>query len=280
MAVDQHESELRTVPQDGAEGADSWAAHGGRPPLARLLTEAGLVTDAQIQAAVEEGARTGERFGEVLLRRGAVTEEDLAHLLADQWSLPFVENPGAAVDDLPADRAREIPAAALASDGGSPLVALADPTEERFEHVRSLLGRDVSFVVVTQATLDRLLGEVAGDVSVQPIGLTEIGVPSALAEARRSLGTIGEAFELLEAAVDFAERQAAELATTRASLADAERRLSAAAAELESERTRIADLEAQRTRIPDLEAQIAERDELLTSVRAALGELQGVLGAS
>jgi hypothetical protein len=78
MAVDQHQSELRTVPFAPAEreaGAeiDHWAPHGGRPPLARLLTETGLVTDEQIRAAVEEGSRTGERFGEVLLRRGAVT---------------------------------------------------------------------------------------------------------------------------------------------------------------------------------------------------------------
>lgn len=275
MAVDQHQSELRTVPFE--QDVDHWAPHGGRPSLARLLTDSGLVSDEQIRAAVEEGSRTGERFGEVLLRRGAVTEEDLAHLLAEQWSVPFVGNPGPASQDLPAGRAREIAAAALASDAEHPVVALADPTDERLEQVRALLGADVSFVVVTQAALDRLLDEASGKAGADGIGLAGGESASALMDARKSLSTIGEALELLETAIGFAEQQAAELAATRASLSDAERRLAAASAELETERARSIELESGLTRVGELEAQLAQRDELLAGVRTGLRELQGTL---
>ncbi len=282
MAVDQQQSELRTVPfeparEQAAGEIDHWAPHGGRPPLARLLTEAGLATDEQIRAAVEEGSRTGERFGEVLLRRGAVTEEDLAHLLASQWGFPFLGNPGPASQDLPPDRAREIPAAALVSDGEQLLVALADPTDERLEQVRGLLGHDVSFVVVTQAALDRLLDEASGKAEADGDALAGGEPASALADARKSLSTIGEALELLETAVAFAEQQAAELAGTRASLSDTERRLASVTAELETARARGVELETGLQRIGELEAQLAQRDELLAGVRTKLQELQGTL---
>jgi hypothetical protein len=290
MALEEHETELTIIPYEPPVSGDAYEVHhgeiGGRAPLARLLTEAGLVTDDQIRAAVEEGARTGERFGEVLLRRGAVTEEDLAHLLADQWGLPFVENPGPAGADLPADRAREIPAAAVTGADERPVIALADPTEERFEQVRSLLGPDVSFIVVTQATLDRLLGELSGGAGPDAFDVlrTDYEAPSALADARRGLGTIGEALELLEAAVDFAEQQSAELAALRSSLADSERRLESLAQELDTERGRVAEIEAERGRVAGLEAQLAERDrqlaerdKLLADIRAALADLQGTL---
>ena len=47
----------------------------GRLPLGRLLVEAGLLTDAQLEDVLFEGSQTGERLGEIALRRGILSEE-------------------------------------------------------------------------------------------------------------------------------------------------------------------------------------------------------------
>ena len=52
-----------------------------RPSLAGLLVGAGLTSYEQITEALEEGLGTGERLGEVIVRRGWATEEDLASCL-------------------------------------------------------------------------------------------------------------------------------------------------------------------------------------------------------
>jgi len=55
-----------------------------RPPLGRLLAEAGVASEYELQLALAEGMGTGERLGEVLLRRGWIDECGLARLLAQQ----------------------------------------------------------------------------------------------------------------------------------------------------------------------------------------------------
>src|SRR5687768_8795757 len=62
-----------------------------RTPLGRLLRDAGFLTDEQLESALREGTDTGERLGEVVVRRGWATEDDVAKLLAEQWQLGYVE---------------------------------------------------------------------------------------------------------------------------------------------------------------------------------------------
>src|SRR5476649_357627 len=49
-----------------------------RPSLAGLLVSAGFTSYEQITEALEEGLGTGERLGEVIVRRGWATEDNLA----------------------------------------------------------------------------------------------------------------------------------------------------------------------------------------------------------
>jgi len=130
-----------------------------RAPLGRLLVDAGLATRDEVQRAAEEAARNDERFGEVLLRHGSVEERDLARLLAEQWDVPFVESPIVAPSArglLSLAEARTVEALPLSFESGRALVAVTDPSAERFGQVRSLLGRIAAdFVVVTPTELER-----------------------------------------------------------------------------------------------------------------------------
>ncbi|HET9506391.1 MAG TPA: hypothetical protein VFO81_00490, partial [Gaiellaceae bacterium] len=70
---------------DGSEGPSS------RLPLGALLIAAGHLTEAKLAEALHEGSETGERIGEVVVRRGWATEDEIARLLAEQWQLGYVE---------------------------------------------------------------------------------------------------------------------------------------------------------------------------------------------
>ncbi|MBM4089212.1 MAG: hypothetical protein FJ276_07255, partial [Planctomycetes bacterium] len=58
------------------------------PPLGRRLMAAGLLTDSELQAALEHQAKNGSKLGESLLELGLVTEEQLLPFLRRQRGLP------------------------------------------------------------------------------------------------------------------------------------------------------------------------------------------------
>ena len=134
----------------------------GRVPLGRLLVEAGLLTDSQVDDALYEGAQTGERLGEIAVRRGMLSEEDLAKTLAEQWSLSYVDrasiffDPGA-LASLSREDAQQLEAMPTRVQDGRIVVAVAEPTEQRIQALREVIGEDTVMVVVPRAALDAAL---------------------------------------------------------------------------------------------------------------------------
>ncbi|MGQ9498895.1 MAG: GspE/PulE family protein [Dissulfurimicrobium sp.] len=61
------------------------------PQIGKLLKDAGLVNEAQIQFAVREQKATGEKLGECLVRLGIVSDSDIARALAEQSGTPFID---------------------------------------------------------------------------------------------------------------------------------------------------------------------------------------------
>jgi type IV pilus assembly protein PilB len=67
-----------------------------RQKIAECLVHAGLITEGDLQVALAEHKRTGERIGVVLVRMNFATEKQIANVLALQLGFPFVnlkENP-------------------------------------------------------------------------------------------------------------------------------------------------------------------------------------------
>ena len=133
---------------------------GARPSLGALLIDAGIATEEQVHQAMVEGAGTGERLGEVVLRRGLATEDEVAVLLARQWQLPFASADQLAVEDEPLAEGDE-----LVQLGGVPVqlggarlgIAICDPNQARLDSIRTLLGEQTAFVVVAKSTFEMLV---------------------------------------------------------------------------------------------------------------------------
>ena len=135
-------------------------------PLGTLIFRAGLLTEEQLEDALQEGVRSGKRLGEVLLESGLIDERDLGRLLADQKGLRFVELSSFALDPsatslFSAEMAHMFAALPVGFEDGLPLVAVADPSNALVtENLRRALGKDPRLVVASrsdlQKTIDRL----------------------------------------------------------------------------------------------------------------------------
>lgn len=250
------------LPEEMRKGEPS-----ARPPLARLLDEEGLAAREQVEQALAEGERTGERLGEVLLRWQLVDERQLAMLLARQWQLPLLDEHELAPDatalaTLPLEDARQIGAVPVRWEDGVLRVAVAEPTEERLAEARARIPREVTFGVVTHGAYTNLLtdGEQA------PTEQT----PS---DERRGfdelLGSLEEETAQLSRLREQVQQFAAFIAERDQAAARLETELVAARAEREQ------GLQT----INHLEAELQERDRLLVLVDAKAHELISALGA-
>jgi len=131
-----------------------------RRALGTMLVERGLLESEQLDEALRIGTESGERLGEVVVRLGWVTEEDLAKVLADQWQLRYLDRSGISFDAdalsrLSREEANRLEALPMRFDlDGAMMVALAEPTEARLLALRSLLGDRIAPVVVPKSALD------------------------------------------------------------------------------------------------------------------------------
>ena len=136
-----------------------------REPLGALLAEAGLLGEAEIDLALRTARRSGRRLGEVLIEYGLVTSFDVVRLVAEQRGLPFVDLNSFSVDPaaarlLPADHARVFRTLPIGFVRGLPVVALADPSDEKaIDGARSVL-RGAEFVASPEDSILEQLARV------------------------------------------------------------------------------------------------------------------------
>src|SRR5919106_622870 len=101
--------------------------------LGDLLLKEGLVTREQIDKALLEGKQNGTRLGYALVKLGYVQETDITKMLARQFRMPAVDLSRFEVDPriaklIPADLATKHLVLPLKRDGRTLTVAMADPT--------------------------------------------------------------------------------------------------------------------------------------------------------
>jgi hypothetical protein len=215
-------------------GGDYSTQAPARKPLGQLLREAGFLTEAQLEVALNDGTRTGERLGEVVVRCGWASEDDIAKLLAEQWQLGYVERSSIwfdvdALTRMSREQAQRLEALPTRVQDGRVVVAVAEPTEERLAALRAVIGDDTVVVVVPKTALDagvrsELLDTEAPEDESKPAptptGLAGHGhsLPAAVAERPGAQTDLGEVLRGLEDA-------AAEANALQQRVADLARRL-------------------------------------------------------
>ena len=106
-----------------------------------------FLDNAQLDQALHVGSQTGERLGEVVVRQGLASEEDIARLLAEQWDLSYVDRASIwfdanALARLSREDAQRLEAMPTRVEDGRVVVAVAEPTEQRLAALREVIGED------------------------------------------------------------------------------------------------------------------------------------------
>jgi type IV pilus assembly protein PilB len=141
--------------------------------IGELLIREGLITKQQLAAALLEQKQNGTRIGYNLVKLGHIAEIDLTKALAKQFKMPAVDLSRFEVDPkiakmIPSDMATRNLVIALKRDGRTLTVAIADPTNlAMLEDLKFITRYDIFPVLAGEMTLRGLVEKVYGSTDDQ-----------------------------------------------------------------------------------------------------------------
>ena len=147
---------------DPSATAPATTAPSTRPPKLRLgdvLVQQKLISEQQLQEALEQGRQSGKRLGRLLIERGLVTEDAVVQALAAQLAIPFVNLKtfplrSETVRLLPESPARRHRAIVLEDRGDHLTVAVTDPLDLfAYDELTRLLRRPIRIAVAAESQL-------------------------------------------------------------------------------------------------------------------------------
>jgi MSHA biogenesis protein MshE len=124
--------------------------------IGNLLVQEKLISQEQLELALEQQKRSGRKLGRVLIENGFATEEGISETLAKQLKIAYLNLKHYNINlqvarVLPEMQARRFRALLLEDKGSSCLVAMADPTDLfAYDEIARLLKRDIEPVLVNE----------------------------------------------------------------------------------------------------------------------------------
>lgn len=124
-----------------------------------LLVEKNMISESQLQHALQEQKQTGRKLGATLVELGYVEENALLSLLSTQLNIPFVELKQFRFDrelvqKLPETSARRYRVMLLREDFDGLLLGMADPTDIFcLDELQRILQKNLKPAVVREAEL-------------------------------------------------------------------------------------------------------------------------------
>ncbi len=159
----------------------------GRPRLGEILISAGVLAEAQLQAALGEQRKWGDRLGRTLVHMGFISDEALGQALSRQLHLPTCRPDVAALppgvtDHLGVLACERYGVMPLGVENGALKVATADPSNAPvLDELASVVGMRVDPVIATEAAIGRAIrkhyyGEPIGPAGGPPAPLSPMPV--------------------------------------------------------------------------------------------------------
>ncbi len=139
----------------------------GIPSITDILLEAGVVSSAQIDAALEHQRASGVRVGEALVELGSASENDIGWALARQMGFTFLDLTPEALDrdlvqSFPEGLLRRLLAVPLVRSERVLSVAFGDPTDrEAIAELEHIAGMTVEPSVAAPSMIYRALEQFA-----------------------------------------------------------------------------------------------------------------------
>ena len=127
--------------------------------LGDLLVQQKLISQDQLQFALEQQKRSGRKLGRVLVDNAFVTEEHISEALAKQLNIPYINLKYFHINLelvrlLPENQARRFRAIVLEQRNDMLLIGMADPTDlSAFDEISRIVKRGIDVAVVTEGQL-------------------------------------------------------------------------------------------------------------------------------
>lgn len=134
--------------------------------LGELLVRQKLLSEAQLQLALDEQKKSGRKLGRFLVENGLVNEDQIAEAIAKQLNIPFIHLKNYVIKAdatrlLPEMQARRFRAIVLENLGDQVLVGMADPTDlVVYDELARILKQPIELAVINEnellQTIDRI----------------------------------------------------------------------------------------------------------------------------
>lgn len=173
--------------------------------LGEELLKAGLITEQQLEKALEEQGKTGGRVGYNLVKLGYIDEEDVTNFLSKQYNVPSINLASFDIEEeviklIPEETARKYQVIPVTRTGTILTVAMSDPSNVfALDDIKFMTGYNpepvVSSETAIRAAIDKFYGssnvlaEVMEDLEEDMLEIVEE------AEEDVDLGSLEEATE-------------------------------------------------------------------------------------
>lgn len=134
--------------------------------LGELLVRQKLLSETQLQLALEEQKKSGRKLGRFLVENGFITEDQIADAVARQLNIPFIQLKNYTIKPdttrlLPEMQARRFRAVVLEDRGDNIFVGMSDPTDLFvFDEIARIVKKNIELAVVNEnallQTIDRI----------------------------------------------------------------------------------------------------------------------------
>ena len=140
-----------------------------RKPIGQILKDMELVTEGQIQEALQVQKEKGGAIGRVLVDLGYVTEEEVLFALGAQWGMEIVNLdelsiPPEIIEKVPPSIANMYKIVPVEADNGTLVVAMSDPLNvSLLDEVKFMLDCPVKGAVSNEGAIERAIKRYYGD---------------------------------------------------------------------------------------------------------------------
>jgi type IV pilus assembly protein PilB len=127
--------------------------------IGELLLKEKLITEEQLNGALEEQRTNGGRLGSNLTKLGYISEKDLTTFLSKQYGIPTIDMSSLELDPevaklIPEDVAKRYQVMPVSRTGSTMVVAMADPANiYAIDDIKFLTGYNVESVVASEAAI-------------------------------------------------------------------------------------------------------------------------------
>ena len=127
--------------------------------LGEMLLKVGMITERQLQEALEGQKRNGGKLGYNLVRLGVVKEEDLTQLLSEQYGVPSInlrhfEIDSSVIQLIPSEVSQKYLVIPVNRTGATLTIAMADPTNVfAMDDIKFMTGYNVEPVVASETAI-------------------------------------------------------------------------------------------------------------------------------